>query len=93
MKKAEGKAEAKSTQSPETRQTVSALRFEDPAQGREELCELEEAVLFSELKYLEIQNFSALPQTWKFLHASDAAQSLRKPRGVDIGILNTKDTY
>jgi len=54
MKKAEGKAEAKSTRSPETRQTVSPLRFEDPSQGREELCQLEEAVLFSELKHLEI---------------------------------------
>lgn len=54
MKKAEGKTEAKSTQSPETRQIVSALRFEDPSQGREELGELEEAVLFCEIEHLEI---------------------------------------
>ena len=54
MEKAEGKAEAKSTQSPETRQIVSALRFDDPSQRREELHELEEAVLFNELKHLEI---------------------------------------
>lgn len=54
MKKTEGKAEAKSTQSPEIRQIVSALRFENPSLGREELRELEEAALFSELKHLEI---------------------------------------
>lgn len=80
MEKAEGKAEAKPNWSPETRQMVSALRFEDSFQGREDLGDLKETVLLSELKHLEIQNFSALPQTWKSLRASDAAQPLRKPR-------------
>lgn len=36
----------------------------------------------------------ALPQAWKCLHASDAAQPLREAKGcVENGILNTKDTY
>lgn len=54
MKKAGGRAEVKSTESPEIRQIVSALGFEDPSKGREKLSKLEETVPFSELKHLEI---------------------------------------